>query len=342
MNLENRVLFLTSTARDAANCGTVLADAGIESLDCGDVESMRQEIARGCAAIVVPCEVLAAKGSHCLRDVLNGQPAWSDLPVLVMTRNGSRAGPERYLAEDLGNVVFLERPMHVPTLVSAVRAAFRARQRQYEIRRLLMEQARTTEILREADHRKDEFLAMLAHELRNPLAPIHNGLEILKIAATDSGTDQDVCAMTERQVRHLARLVDDLLDVSRITRGRVELRKQATDLVDVIARAAETVAPLVEARQHRLTISQPGRPVWAMVDATRMTQVVGNLLTNAAKYTETGGQIAVSLEKNDDSATIRVLDTGLAFRRKCSPASSICSHRSSTRLTGRREGSASG
>ena len=148
------------------------------------------------------------------------------------------------------------------------------------------------EALREADRRKDEFLATLAHELRNPLAPIRNSLQILKMPRVDAATVERSREMMERQVHHLVRLVDDLLDVSRVMRGKIELRKERVELATVVARAVETAQPLIEAQGHELDIVRlPPESLLLDADPVRLAQVVGNLLTNAAKYTEPNGRI---------------------------------------------------
>ncbi len=145
--------------------------------------------------------------------------------------------------------------------------------------------------LLEADRRKDEFLATLAHELRNPLAPICNSLHILRLAGGDASAHESLLEMMERQVNHLVRLVDDLLEISRITRGKIELRKESVELAAVIRSAVEASRPLIEAGQHRLAISLPPQPVTLEADAVRLSQVFANLLTNAAKHCDDGGQI---------------------------------------------------
>ena len=155
-----------------------------------------------------------------LSGILAEQPAWSDLPVLVLTRPGADSVELSDALRMLGNVTVLECPLRVPTLLSAVRTAIRARDRQYQIRGHLAERARAEESLRQADQRKDEFLATLGHELRNPLAPVLTGLQLLKISGRDDATAGRAIAVMERQIRHLIRLVDDLLEVSRITTRR--------------------------------------------------------------------------------------------------------------------------
>jgi PAS domain S-box-containing protein len=167
--------------------------------------------------------------------------------------------------------------------------------------------------LRDTDRRKDEFLATLAHELRNPLAPIRNSLQILKMARVDAATVQQTRAMMERQVHHLVRLVDDLLDVSRVMRGKIDLHKEPVELATVIARAVETAQPLIEAQGHRLDLSLPHESLLVDADPVRLSQVVGNLLTNSAKYTEANGHIWVSADRDAGDVLLRVRDDGIGI-----------------------------
>ena len=167
--------------------------------------------------------------------------------------------------------------------------------------------------LQEESRRKDEFLAMLAHELRNPLAPIQSAVSILRHVDVVDEKLTYARDVVDRQVRHLARLVGDLLDVSRVTLGKVQLAKERVDLATVIARAVETSRPLIDARGHRLTISIPPRAAPVEADPIRLAQVIGNLLTNAAKYTDPGGEISVALERQAEEAVIRVRDTGMGI-----------------------------
>ncbi len=163
-----------------------------------------------------------------------------------------------------------------------------------------------------ADRRKDEFLAMLAHELRNPLAPIVNAVELLRAAADRDERVAQARAMIERQTNQLVHLVDDLLDVSRVSRGRIILQKAPIALGDVLLQAVETMRPQIDARGHRLTLELPERPLHVDGDFTRLTQVISNLLSNAAKYTDAGGHIEVALELrasgDDEHAVVRVRD----------------------------------
>jgi len=177
----------------------------------------------------------------------------------------------------------------------------------------ITERKRAEDALREADRRKDEFLATLAHELRNPLAPIRNSLQILKMPRLDAATIERTREMMERQVHQLVRLVDDLLDVSRVMRGKIELRTERVELATVVARAVETVQPLIEAQGHELTVSLPPESLPVDADPIRLAQVVGNLLTNSAKYTEANGRIWLTAQRDIDEAVLRVRDSGIGI-----------------------------
>jgi PAS domain S-box-containing protein len=175
------------------------------------------------------------------------------------------------------------------------------------------ERVRLIQRLREADRRKDEFLATLAHELRNPLAPIRNGLQVMKLAAGNAGAVEQARSMMERQMAVMVRLIDDLLDVSRITRGKLELRKERVDLASVVQSAIEGSRPLIEASGHRLSVSLPPEPVRLDADQTRLAQVFANLLTNAAKYTERGGQITLTARQQGGEVVVAVKDNGIGI-----------------------------
>jgi PAS domain S-box-containing protein len=177
----------------------------------------------------------------------------------------------------------------------------------------ITERKRAEEALRQADRRKDEFLAMLAHELRNPMAPMRTGIEIMQKINV---ADPQLCAirdMLSRQVHQLGRLVDDLLDVSRITRGKVQLRKESLELATAVARAVEISRPVIDARRHRLTIHPWPEPLLLEADPVRLAQVFANLLNNAAKFTNDGGQLELKMGRENGQAVVRVRDTGIGI-----------------------------
>jgi signal transduction histidine kinase len=163
--------------------------------------------------------------------------------------------------------------------------------------------------LEEADRRKDEFLATLAHELRNPLARLRTGVRLLRMAQADGAARDHVTAMMERQIAHVVRLVDDLLEVSHITRGKIHLREDLVDISTVLRNALETAGPLIEASKHTLTVKMPDEPLFVYGDSVRLAQILGNLLDNAAKYTEPGGRIDVTVTRRGEAVRLAVHDT---------------------------------
>jgi len=167
--------------------------------------------------------------------------------------------------------------------------------------------------LRDADRRKDEFLATLAHELRNPLAPIRNGIEVLKLASGDSGNSTAVLSMMDRQLGQMVRLIDDLLDVSRISRGRIELRTEPVELSSAVRSALETSRPVIEDAGHQLFLRVPEESILVEADLTRLSQVLANLLNNAAKYTPRGGIVRLLVEAEPTEVIVRIQDTGIGI-----------------------------
>lgn len=173
--------------------------------------------------------------------------------------------------------------------------------------------------LAQADQQKNQFLAMLAHELRNPLAPMRNAAHLLKLPGLDSQAQRQSREIIERQLEHLVRLVDDLLDISRIIRGTIELRRVPMEITAAITRAVETAQPVIDARGHELIVSVPPSPVWISGDVIRLSQVVANLLTNAAKYTDEASRIVLSVERESDAVVVGVRDEGMGISPETLP-----------------------
>jgi PAS domain S-box-containing protein len=438
---EQRILVLAPTTKDATLTRDILTRGGETCTLCADLRELCAQLEQGAAAVLLAEEQIGDGRQDCLVDWLRRQPPWSDLPILLLARPGADSAAVSQAIEGLGNVTVLERPTRVAALVSAVRAASRARQRQYEFRDQLAERERHLQAqaylasivsssddaivsktfdgiiqtwnagaqrifgytaeevigrsitllipperldeeprllerlrrgesiehfetvrvtkggrridvsltvspvrdadgkligaskiarditprkqaeaaLREADRRKDEFLATLAHELRNPLAPIRNSLHILRLKAANDTAADSVCEMMERQVNHMVRLVDDLMEVSRITRGSIELRREQIDLAAVIRSAAETSRPLIEAAGHQLAISLPREPISLYGDEVRLAQVFANLLNNAAKYTDRGGQIWITARRDGSEVAVTVRDNGIGLEAQVLP-----------------------
>jgi signal transduction histidine kinase/CheY-like chemotaxis protein len=491
--LEERVLVLAPTARDAASSRDLLAGAGVPSFLCGTIADVCREIDRGAGLAIVTAESVLGDKEGCLAQRIKSQPPWSDLPVIVLTTPEPDSPKLLKVLDGVGPMMLMKRPVQVSTLLSAIRTALRDRRRQYRVRDLLAERDRMVETLRaereelvkrtgrlrllwetasvlltseepaamlrglfgkiaahlgldvyfnymidesgdglrlessagipeemvrlmgrlafgqaicgtvaesgeamvipdittcddprlanlkrmgvrffacnplraegrvlgtlsfgsrlrdrfdddeldffrtithyvtvayerlrfvrelrDADRKKDDFIALLAHELRNPLAPLRNGLQVLRLSEEGSVRDRSQ-QMMERQLSHMVRLIDDLMDVSRISRNKMELRRAPVELADVVSSAVETVRGSIEKARHELIVSLPGRPVRLDADLTRLAQVFSNLLTNSAKYTPAGGKIWLTAATRGGAVEVTVRDTGIGIPAEALP-----------------------
>lgn len=257
-----------------------------------------------------------------LAELMRGTDRTRRVPIIFLTA-GTADWQRRFRGYEAGAVDFLQKPLDPDILRSKADVFFElycqreevARRRDEleaavrENARLLAESQRAAAALRDADRRKDEFLATLAHELRNPLAPLRSGLHLLKL---DPHGDYAVRVrdMMDRQLTHMVRLIDDLLDVSRVSSGKLVLRTERIALQSVIRNALEGARPLIDATEHYLTVTMPETPIEVEGDPVRLAQVLGNLLTNASKYTPNGGTISLTLHQEEQEAVIRVIDSG--------------------------------
>ena len=301
-----RLLLLTPTAKDAALSERILADAGMQAHICQDLGELCREIGQGAGAVLLTDAALDDGGAEYLERALLDQPPWSDIPVILLSPRGPDSPSAVSAMSKLSNLTVLEQPVRIMTLVSALRTAVKARMRQYELRDRL-------EALRQSDRQKDEFLATLSHELRNPLAPIRNALHILRLGGNDEQTRARVVDTMERQVGNVIRLVDDLLELSRINEGRIELRRERVKLGAVLRSALESSASLIEAAGQELSVTEPSQPVLLYADPVRLIQVVANLLNNAAKYSDRGGKIQLHAFLDGSDAVISVRDSGIGI-----------------------------
>jgi signal transduction histidine kinase/ActR/RegA family two-component response regulator len=436
-NREHKVLVLPPTRRDGNVTCALLRNVG---LDCDVVVNARllaSQLSTSIGAVVLTDAVVADPDLSAVMDALEHQPKWSDVPVILLSRPAAQSAADKNRFAKLTNLTVLDRPTSARALVSAVEAAIRGRDRQYQIRdqldslqeadaalresaermslgvqvaglalaefdyaaqqvHLSAEAARLfgvgeqnrilprTEFLaavhpddreqvsrrllqsadcasndpaaidyrvvwpdgrvkwvsqrhhivlggsqdrqvramivaldaterKNADRRKDEFLATLAHELRNPLAPIRTGLQALARPGGNRDGGTAIRAIMERQLSQMVRLIDDLLDVSRISSGKVVLQRSRVDLRAIAELAIEASQPFISAGRHEFAADLPQGPVWVDGDASRLSQVIINLLNNAAKYTAEGGKIALTLTSNATDALIQVRDNGVGI-----------------------------
>ncbi len=305
--LEGRILVLTPTGRDALLTCDLLTRAGFATKVCVDLAELCHEAAQGAAALMVAEEVLRPSARTGLVAMLELQPSWSDLPVLIFTGEGASLqgrAPALDLLGPRANVTLLDRPLRPVTMLSAARAAVRARRRQYEAR----EEIERQEL---AVRQRDEFLAMLGHELRNPLGTILLAVEILgRGDPADAPKQHDII---RRHGQHLARLVDDLLDVARVTSGKISLQRKEVDLHDLVSGCIVAIEPAARAQGLQIGLRGDTEPLVVDGDTVRLEQVVSNLLANAVKYTPPGGHVDVWLGQEGGEASIRVHDDGVGL-----------------------------
>ncbi len=264
-----------------------------------------------------------------LAEIMRGNERTRRIPIIFLTA-GSTDRTRRFRGYETGAVDFLQKPLEPDILRSKCDVFFELyRQRQQiaaqrdnlaasaeENSRLLKESQSYAAALKDADRRKDEFLATLAHELRNPLAPISNSVSILASEKSPPQVREQALGMMERQVKQMVRLVDDLMDVARITRGKIVLKQERVELADVLRTATEISQPMITQFEHRLTINLPKAPIWLDADVTRLSQIFSNLMNNAAKYSEPGKEIRLSAETDGGFVTVRIKDQGLGMTRE--------------------------
>ena len=311
-----RVLIVAPTGRDAAVVAEVLAGAEIIAVPCTFAAMLQELKGEGIGALIVAEEALLKGGAGRLSQALRGQPSWSDVPLVVLLSQRRAGSTELALPAGLGVdglALLLERPLRKTTLVSTLSMALRSRRRQYEVRDYINEQVRGAAELARADRSKDEFLAMLAHELRNPLGPIRNASLLLQRLAASNPSVQPLSEMIGRQSAHMTRLLDGLLDVSRITRRKITLETKALNAASIAHDALELARPLMERRGHELRLELPAAQLWVNGDATRLTQVLGNLLINSCKYTPDAGRVTLALDATADQIIYRVRDNGIGI-----------------------------
>ncbi|SFB64961.1 His Kinase A (phospho-acceptor) domain-containing protein [Rhizobium sp. NFR07] len=246
-----------------------------------------------------------------LAELMRGNERTRRVPIIFVTA-GSNDSLRRFQGYEAGAVDFIQKPIEPDILRGKAEVFFELYRQRQQIAAQRDELEVQAEALREADRRKDEFLATLAHELRNPLAPLRNGLDILR-RSPDTRSGGEIREMMDRQLTQLVRLIDDLLDVSRVSQGKIELRKEAVKVQDVINAAVETSRPLIDANNHSLSLAVAGEALWLKADHVRLAQALSNLLNNAAKYTPDGGRIGLSVRQQGENILIEVSDNGVGI-----------------------------
>jgi len=280
-----------------------------------DVGSLCADLPQGAAALIA-IEALDRRSIGSLKEAIAAQPSWSDVPIFVFTSTHASAAENRktldLLASLDGNVTALERPIHALTMVNAVRAALRGRRRQYATRQLLQE-------LETAVHQRDAFLAMLGHELRNPLGAIGNAIALATRSVKRGDALERQLSLVERQVRVLTRLVNDLLDVSRVTSGKVALERERVDVVALLDRLVAQVQPTAREQQLHLSLAADPEELCVLGDPIRLEQVFNNLIGNAMKYTPARGRIEISARREGDSVRVDLTDSGMGISAEALP-----------------------
>ncbi len=297
--MEKRVLIFAPSGQDAMLASKMLTLASVDNVIMASAAQLAEELLRGAGAVLTVEEALSNGGIKVLADFVGLQPNWSDLPIVLLTHRGPDSLSVRQAIASLGNVTLLERPVRTLTLITSLQSVLRARDKQYQVR--------------ETDRRKDEFLASLGHELRNPLAPIRTSMGVLTHLFPDQAPVKKVSEVIERQVTHLTRLVDDLLDVARINSGKIELQRDYTTFAAVIGHVSELCAAAALAKNIKIDLDLPPYEVVLFADYARVVQIVANILSNAVKFTPVNGHIAVHAQVENDCLKIRIKDDGIGL-----------------------------
>jgi len=289
----DRVLVWIGNRHDADLTVRMVEEGGHHAERCDSLADLLARMDQGAGCAVLAEEELTRDAKEALLARLALQPPWSDFPfIVIFARRGGQL-------DDLGNVARLDRPVRVATLLSAVRSALRARSRQYDAENAI--------------RLRDQFLAMLGHELRNPLGAIVLAMEMLNRIGGEAGKKHR--AVIDRQARHLARLVDDLLDVSRVTAGKVTLQRVPLDLREILRRCLQAVESAARSKSVEIAFRPPPEPLMVEADTVRLEQIFTNLLINAIKYSPARSSVELSASSEDGAAVVRVADNGIGISR---------------------------
>ena len=305
---KNSVACIVSPyAADADLAVRFLQREAIEARAYANLRQLGAVLDESAGCLVLVEEALVASDIAALREAIAALPAWCDLPLILVARNvAALASATATVFPESGNVALLERPLNPHTLVSAVQVALRASGRQRQVGELIAQREQAVKL-------REEFIAMLAHELRNPLAPMRNALYIMRTRQLEDPVVLKSTEILDRQVNHVARLVDDLMDVARLERGKVNLQKQRIDLNRVVAAAVESCLQMVQDRGHHIAVHFGAEALPVDADSVRIEQIVCNLVHNASKFTAEPGRIRVETSVQGSMAVIAVEDQGIGF-----------------------------
>jgi signal transduction histidine kinase len=297
----------------------------LDAVLCADIDALCSAIGSGIGVVVIAEEALTPRTRERLFSALDVQPSWSDIPLIVLTAEGELARSITRGIESVaerGNVILLERPIRVSMLVTAVRSALRARERQFEIRDYVAERERLLESERaaradaeEANRAKSRFLAVMSHELRTPLNAIagYSDLLDLGIHGELSDAQRDALRRIQKSERHLLGLIEDVLTYARVETGQLKFDLTAVDTLELVTTTEALVAPQIQSRDLRLDMSGCAAGVLVEVDRDKTQQILVNLVTNAIKFTPAGGRIAIACVADGSSVRLTVTDTGIGI-----------------------------
>ncbi|HYF63579.1 MAG TPA: HAMP domain-containing sensor histidine kinase [Herpetosiphonaceae bacterium] len=319
---HERVLLIAPTARDGDLTRHILRKAGLACTICHDLNGMCAELADGAALVLLPEEQVLSPQLSLLTDALDCQPAWSDLPIVVMTKRGAESQVLSGALGLLGNVLLIDRPLRIKTLLSVVQTSLSARRRQYQLRDQLEESQRLYSAEQQARAEaesavklRDVFLSIASHELKTPITSMQGYLQLLQRRFNKqpvySDRDKRALQTVIDQVNRLSRIIQTLLDSSRMENGRLSIDSQAIDLSPLVRQVVGEFEPTL--RLHTIVVEGAGENLPIQGDELRLYQVFSNVIGNAIKYSPQGGTVRVRLEQRENQACVEVADQGIGI-----------------------------